>query len=278
VPFLPALLISAALCAVIGLILGWPASRLSGVYLMVTTLAFALVVPELASFFGSVTGGDNGIVFSIPQWIAGSTQRNQHVLTFAVAVAAVLCVLVMFLCRSTLGRQWRALRANEAAAAANGVRVGRQKVLAFVIGAALSGLGGAMVVSLTGYLSPESFGLFDSIYLVVAVVIGGRASILGAVIGAALVVGVPYAASGSSAVTGMALGIALVAVLLLRPQGVRGLLLAPAGGLLDVTTGGRQPAPPPPAELTGPAGSAAHAAVTAADDVPPEPGAKVRGR
>jgi ABC-type branched-subunit amino acid transport system permease subunit len=276
VPFLPALLISAVVCAIVGLILGWPASRLSGVYLMVTTLAFALMVPELASFFSSVTGGDNGIAYSVPQWIAGTTQRNQHVLTFTVGVAAVVCVLVMFVCRSTLGRQWRALRANEAAAAANGVRVSRQKVLAFTIGAALSGLGGAMVVSLTGYLSPESFGLFDSIYLVVAVVIGGRASTLGAVIGAVLVVGVPYVASGSSAVTGMALGIALVVVLLLRPQGVRGLLLAPAAWLLDVTTGGWQPALPP-GEPTRPGGSAPRSAVAAADDRPPEPGARVRG-
>lgn len=241
IPYLPALLIAAAACAVVGLILGWPASRLSGVYLMVTTLAFALAVPELVSFFNSVTGGDNGVVSGVPSWIAGTADRNNHLLRFTVSVAAILAVPVMLLCRSGPGRQWRALRSNEAAAAANGVRVGRQKVFAFMIGAALSGLGGALVSSLTGFLSPESFGLFDSIYLVVAVVIGGRASTLGAVIGATLVVGVPYLASGNSAISGIALGIALILVLLIRPQGVRGLLLAPSVWLLDLLTG-RRPA------------------------------------
>ncbi|HVW42049.1 MAG TPA: ABC transporter permease [Amycolatopsis sp.] len=247
VPYLAALVISAIACAVIGLVFGWPASRLSGVYLAVTTLAFVLAVPELASFFTSVTGGDNGIVSKVPSWLAGSSHRNQHLLTFTVLVAGVLALPVIQLCRSRPGRQWRALRANETAAAANGVAVGRQKVLAFVLGAALSGLGGAMVASLTGYLSPESFSLWDSIYLVVAVVIGGRASSLGALIGALLVVGLPYLTSGSASLSGIALGLALILVLLLWPRGVRGLVVTPLLWLLDVTTGRRPPPAPVPA-------------------------------
>jgi branched-chain amino acid transport system permease protein len=234
IPYLPAILLSAIVCAVLGLIFGWPASRLSGVYLMVTTLAFALAVPELASYFPSVTGGDTGTVNAVPAWIAGFDNRNLHLLIFTVIIAAVVTVPVMAVCRSAPGRRWRAVRANEVAAAASGITVGRQKVLAFVLGAGLSGLGGALVSSVTGYLSPESFTLWDSIYLVVAVVIGGRGSALGALIGAALVVGVPYATSGSSAWSGVALGLALIVVLLVRPQGVRGLLLGPAGYLLDL--------------------------------------------
>ena len=239
IPFLLALVVSGVLCAVVGFAFGWPASRLSGVYLMVVTLAFALAVPELAAFFDGITGGTNGLVSTVPPWIAGGGARNRNLLVFAVVVAAIVAIAVILVCRSKPGRQWRAVRANETAAAANGVRVSRQKVLAFSVGAGLSGLGGAMVASLTGYLSPESFGLWDSIYLVVAVVIGGRASPLGAAIGAALVVGVPYATSGSSALSGIALGIALILVLLVRPQGIRGLIVAPALWLLDLTTGRR---------------------------------------
>jgi branched-chain amino acid transport system permease protein len=250
VPFLLSLVVSAMACALLGLAFGWPASRLSGVYLMVTTLAFVLAVPELASFFSNVTGGDNGMVNAVPAWIGGTVDRNLRLLTFAVIVAAVVCVAVMAVCRAKPGRQWKAVRANADAAAANGVSVGHQKVLAFVVGAALSGLGGALVSSLTGYLSPQSFGLWDSIYLVVAVVIGGRGSALGALIGASLVVGVPYLTSGSSAWSGIALGIALIVVLLFRPAGVRGLFLTPALYLLDLVSGRPQPGASRPAEPT----------------------------
>jgi ABC-type branched-subunit amino acid transport system permease subunit len=243
VPFILGLVIAAVLCGVVGGILGWPVSRLGGVYLVVTTLAFALAVPELASFFGTFTGGPNGVVMAIPQSLASGPGRNLDLYRFVTIVALIVTVSVMWLGRSTIGRVWKSVRENESAAAAAGVNVRLQKVAAFAISSALCGLGGALIVSLSGYLTPNSFSLWDSIYLVVAVVVGGRNSVLGAAIGAAFVVGVPYASSGVPALSGIVLGLALIVILILRPNGLRSLIVAPLLWALD-TVLGRSSSPP----------------------------------
>jgi len=237
IPYLLSLLVAALVCTIIGLILGGPVSRLGGVYLTVITLAFALAVPEIPNFFESTFGGSGGVPVMLPLGLVGTDDRNLHLVILTVVLAVIVAIPVMLLCRSRQGRQWRALRVNEISAAASGIRVSRQKVLAFAIGSGVCGLGGAVASSLVGYLSPESFTLWDSIYLLVAIVIGGRASALGALIGAALVVGLPYATSGSPAIAGLALGVALIFVLMVKPQGTRGLILQPALWILDLLTG-----------------------------------------
>jgi branched-chain amino acid transport system permease protein len=237
VPFLAALAIATLAGAVGGFVFGLPAARLRGVYLAVLTLAFALAVPEVVSFFSSVTGGDTGIGAKVPSWLDGD-QRNLLVYFFAVVLAGLGATAVLWLARSQPGRVWRAVRDSDVAAAATGINVTTARVSAFATGSALCALSGGVLATSTGYLSPGSFSLWTSIYLIVAVVVGGRTSTFGALLGAAFVVIVPYESSSIPALTNLLLGILLIVVLLLRPDGIRGLIADVAGIVAGI---GRRP-------------------------------------
>jgi hypothetical protein len=98
-------------------------------------------------------------------------------------------------------------------------------VIAFALGSAFCALSGALLASVTGYLSPASFDLWTSIYLLVAVVIGGRVSVLGSLLGAAFIVGVPYESASIPALSNLLLGALLIVILLIRPDGLRGVIV-----------------------------------------------------
>jgi ABC-type branched-subunit amino acid transport system permease subunit len=228
VPLIPALLASLAAGAVAGVIMGLPAARLRGIYLTVLTLGFALAVPELVNYFSSLTSGDNGLVAPLPSWIGGGNPRAIYV--FTVVIATIAAFVVLLIGRSRLGKSWRAIKDSDMAAAASGISVVFHRVTAFAIGAALCGLGGAVMATATGFLSSESFTLWTSIYLIVAVVVGGRISTLGALLGSAFVVAIPYESSSIAWLTNLLLGIVLIIVLLVRPDGLKGLLVNVVGG------------------------------------------------
>jgi branched-chain amino acid transport system permease protein len=241
VPFLISLVAATALAAALGALFGLPAARVKGLYLAILTLSLALAVPELIAYFPELTGGIDGIVAPLPEFLASGASRNLNVYLFAVALCAVVAVVMGVVGGSASGRSWLAIRDSERAAAACGVRVTRQRVVAFSFGSALCGLSGALLASMTGYITPSTFGLFDSIYLLAAVVVGGRASVLGGVLGAAFIVGVPYLLSGVEAASSVLLGCALVLVLLVRPNGVASLfrrrVAAPAPAIATIDGG-----------------------------------------
>ena len=103
VPFLLTLLAATASGAALGVIFGLPVARLRGIYLAVLTLGFALSVPELASYFISLTGGDNGITIAIPSWIGSGADRTEHIYMFLVIVAVLVTFIVMMVTRSQMG-------------------------------------------------------------------------------------------------------------------------------------------------------------------------------
>lgn len=223
-PYALAVAAAAGLAGVSGAVFGLPAARLRGVYMAVLTLTFALAVPEVLRFFDGLTGGDNGIAAPLPGAIGMGENRNLNIYYYTIGLCAAVAAVMLVVNRSSLGRSWKAVRDNPAAAEATGVRVVRQRVLAFGIGSALSGLAGAVLASVTGYLTPETFTVWDSIYLIVAIIVGGRASVLGALLGAAFIVGTPYYASGVPAVPGIIFGVALAVIILFRPQGIGSIL------------------------------------------------------
>jgi branched-chain amino acid transport system permease protein len=225
VPFLLALVVAALAGGLGGIVFGLPAARLRGVYLAVLTLALALAVPELAVFFSGLTGGDTGIPADLPSWLTGDTSRAQNIYFFTVVLAALAATLVLLLVRASPGRSWRAVRDSDTAAAASGIDAARARTAAFAAGSALCALSGGVLASVTGYLSPGSFSLWTSIYLIVAVVVGGRTSTLGALLGAVFTVVVPYESSSIPYLTNLLLGILLIVVLMVRPDGLRGLLV-----------------------------------------------------
>jgi ABC-type branched-subunit amino acid transport system permease subunit len=226
-PYLVSLVFAAAVTGVSGAIFGIPATRLKGVYLAVVTIVFALVVPELGEFWSSLTGGEGGIIAPLPAWLGSGVNRNYHIFAFALTICALSALAMTILSHSRQGRTWRAIRDNDQAAAAVGVRRVRQRVAAFAFSSAFCGVAGALLASITGYLTVLTFTLWDSIYLLVAVVVGGRASVLGCALGALFIVGVPYETAGFALAPGIWTSVAVVLVLLFRPQGVQSLFRSP---------------------------------------------------
>jgi branched-chain amino acid transport system permease protein len=222
-PYLLSLVFAAAVTGVSGAIFGIPATRLKGVYLAVLTIVFALVVPELGEFWSSLTGGEGGIIAPLPSWLGAGVNRNYHIFAFCLTICTLSALAMTVLSHSRQGRTWRAIRDNEGAAAAVGVRRVRQRVAAFALSSSFCGLAGALLASITGYLTVLTFTLWDSIYLLVAVVVGGRASVLGCALGAIFIVGVPYETAGFALAPGILTSLALIIVLLFRPQGVQSL-------------------------------------------------------
>lgn len=215
-PLAAAILLAILASSVVGVIIGVVASRVSGIYLVVLTLLFAFMVPELAVYFSSFTGGLDGMPVVAEALL---TAESQYWLVFG--AAGVVTVLTLWLAGGRVGRNWRAVRDSSTGARAFGINPSGVKLGAIVFGSALAGLSGALIAFVTGFISPESFTAFWAIYVLLAVVLGGSGSIGGSLIGAAFIVWVPKNA-GDLPVP-LIFGIALIVVLLIAPGGIAGL-------------------------------------------------------
>ncbi len=187
----PVALLAGVLAALlVGALLGWAAAGLRGPYLAGLTLAFGLIVLPVATLVG-VLGGEPGFSVHVP---AASPRTRVWV---ALVGAGLVLALLARLLRGRVGRRMRAVRDDEVAAAASGVPVRRTRVVAFVVSAAGAGLAGGLYVFLTGTVLPGYFGLTLSLYLVLAVVVGGAGSLGGAAAGTLFVVAVPLLSSAA---------------------------------------------------------------------------------
>lgn len=229
--------VSLPLAIALGAAGGWlaslPALRLGGLYFAMSTLAFALIVEEALVRSESLTGGAAGL--AVPVLALGSWSANTAAGQAGLSLVAL--ALAWFACRrwvgSRLGRAWRAVREDEIAAAASGIDIGRAKMLAFVLGGGLAGLGGALHAHWIGFVSPEQFGLALSFELLMLVFIGGARRLAGALWGALVVIAIPQAISLASEVLPpdlaaaagletLLFGAVVVAVVVLRPEGLAG--------------------------------------------------------
>jgi ABC-type branched-subunit amino acid transport system ATPase component/ABC-type branched-subunit amino acid transport system permease subunit len=199
-----------------GLIIGVTATRLSGIYLGLLTLLFAIAVPEMVAHFKSITGGVDGKIVMAE---AFATPESQYWLTYVIAAAAA--ALAIWLGSSRVGRNWRAVRDSERGARALGLNPARVKLGAFVLSSSLAGVSGALLGMLTAFIAPESFGLFFGIYVLLAVVLGGAGSVAGSLAGAAFIVWVPQ--NTGDLPTPLIFGAVLLLVMLVAPTGLSGL-------------------------------------------------------
>jgi branched-chain amino acid transport system permease protein len=234
-PYLPVLLIAGVATAAAGAIVGVAAARLRGPYLAGATLMLGVALPSLAYAYQSVFGGDQGltVVFTTPAFLGANFPLSRWQAWVASAVALVTLFLLANLSRGRTGRDWRAVRDDEVAAALAGVNVARARVLAFVVSAACAGLAGSLLAVVTSLVAPGSFTITVSITLLTAAVIGGLGTLPGAIWGSLLVVLVPTYATdlatshGLSASVGanipiVAYGAILILVMLAFPQGIQG--------------------------------------------------------
>nr|AXL05970.1 hypothetical protein A2Y61_08340 [uncultured bacterium] len=188
-----AVLAATAVAAALGLAVGVPALRLSGPYLAIVTVGFALVVPAVLKWdaLSELTGGIQGVLVSsprppdtLPSEVTPGRWRY-----FVIAMPAVAAgALAWNLAHSRFGRVLIAIREDELAAEQVGIDVARHKALAFGMSAGYAGLGGALFsYASLGFVAPDAYGLLDSISYLTAIVVGGLGSIPGSVLGALFV-------------------------------------------------------------------------------------------
>ncbi len=234
-PVIAVLFAAAAVTALVGAVIGVAAARLRGPYLAGATLIFAVAVPSLAFKYVSLFGGDQGLSVNVtvPAGLGANFPLTRWQAWITCAAAVVTLFLLANLAHSRIGRNWRAIRDDEVAAALAGVNVARLRVLAFVVSAASAGLAGALLAITTGLVAPTGFTLALSIGLLTAAVVGGLGSLAGAVWGSLVLVFLPTYATdvatshGLSSTAGanipiVAYGVALIAVMLAFPHGIQG--------------------------------------------------------
>lgn len=246
-PLVLVMLIAAALTALVGAIVGAAAARLHGPYLAGATLAMAVAVPGLAIYFDELLGGEQGLRITappVPDWFADAiyflsaneTPGVKYLAYLGWATLLVVLLLLANLKAGRVGRVWRAVRDDEVAAELAGIRLGRARVIAFVVSAFCAGLAGAVLGIVVRLAAPSGFTLVLSLGLLTAVVLGGLGSFTGALLGSALLVFLPPAVTNLG--TGLGLdstqaaqlaplvyGVVLVLVMLLAPAGAVGVVM-----------------------------------------------------
>jgi branched-chain amino acid transport system permease protein len=250
-PVLIVIPIAVGVAALAGALLGAPTLKLRGDYLAIVTLGFGEIVRIFMNNLDrpiNLTNGPQGINLIEPLRIFGFDFSKLHI-WFGIKVPSIYLyyyvfvtasVIIVFVCTrlqySRIGRAWVAIREDEIAAKAMGINTRNIKLLAFAMGASFGGVSGTLFASFQGFISPESFTFWESIYVLAIVVLGGMGHIPGVILGALLLVGFQELLRDLATPVQMALfhkvfiesevirqllfGLAMVLVMLYRPAGL----------------------------------------------------------
>ncbi|MBE5808895.1 MAG: branched-chain amino acid ABC transporter permease [Clostridiales bacterium] len=224
-PFWPALLAAGCMAAVVGLLLGLPTLRLSGTYLSIVTLGFCEIVQMILKQWEPVTNGNYGIR-NIPKPLLFGLKldmKNGGLFYLTLALVVLTALACMAIRNSKVGRAFLAIKDDELAATMMGVRTARYKILAFVISAFITGLGGGVYcVVANGYIEPTSFVFNTSVMILSVVIVGGLGTIRGMVFGSALLWLFPQVFRFLNEWRFVIYGVLLVVMMQFRPQGALG--------------------------------------------------------
>lgn len=235
VPYWLTIPVAGGVCLLAGFLFGLPALRLEGLYLALATFALGVAMPQILKYkhFEQWTGGAQGIVIvkpEAPEW-TGLTQ-DQWLYFVVLLLLLVLFVIGWNLLRGRIGRAMVAVRDQPIAAQAMGVNTAMVKSLTFGVSAMYTGIAGALGAIVIQFVAPDSFSFFLSISLVVGVVIGGLASIQGAIYGALFIQFIPNIADQISKAAPWAIyGVFLIVFMYVMPTGVAGLVRIAIGRL-----------------------------------------------
>lgn len=218
--------IALAFSLVAGVLLGWPTLRLRGDYLAIVTLGFGEIIRIVAKNSGWAGEAQGVPGIPGPEGPPSSDNKVFGLLDIkpwywlALSVVLLMVLLVRRLEHSRVGRSWLAIREDEDAAAVMGVYPFKFKLWAFAIGAALGGFSGLLFASRSTFIQPETFNVQLSILFVAMVVVGGSGNMAGVAVGAFLLAYLPERFRDFSEYRVLAFGLALVLIMLLRPQGL----------------------------------------------------------
>jgi len=212
-------------CFIFGFLFGFPALRLSGVYLALATFALAVAMPQILKLnvFEHWTGGVQGLVITKPDAPFGlKMSQDMWLYYFTLFVSTVIYILAVNLLRSRSGRAMMAIRDNQIAASAMGVDLPLYKTLAFGVSAGFTGIAGALGAIVVQFVAPDSFTIQLAIAIFVGMVVGGVGWLPGSLVGSAFIVFVPNVAEHiSKGLSGAVFGVFLFAVIFLLPHGAR---------------------------------------------------------
>ncbi|MCR4346601.1 MAG: high-affinity branched-chain amino acid ABC transporter permease LivM [Sulfuricaulis sp.] len=249
-PFWALLPMGAGIAGLFGILLGAPTLRLRGDYLAIVTLGFGEIIRIFLNNLNApinITNGPQGVNLIDPIAFGGFSFSQAHTF-FGVSFPGIyayyylflaLALLIIFvslrLQNSRIGRAWVAIREDEVAAEAMGINTRNIKLLAFAMGASFAGVSGGLFAGFQGFISPESFNLFESIIVLCMIVLGGMGNIGGVILGAVLLTIFPEALRyigdlqdylfGRTLVDAADLrmlifGLALVLIMIFRPAGL----------------------------------------------------------
>jgi len=228
--------LAVVVAGIVGVLFGFPAARLSGLYLALATFAVAVAIPGVLRRFEGFTGGGQGKnLFGTPELTASITpvkifgfdlNFNNWIYYLSWTVALVGYVIAWLILRGRTGRSLRAVRDSETAAVSSGVGLTHAKVFAFGVSAAYAGAAGALFAIATNFVNPDTFPVTLSIFLLVGVVVGGLGSLTGLIVGAVFIQFMPLWAQNISKSPGapaVVYGVILILVVLALPTGAAGL-------------------------------------------------------
>jgi branched-chain amino acid transport system permease protein len=223
VPVFLAFIAAAAVSGVIGWILAAPILRLRTVYLAMATLAFGEILVAIIRENRDITGGSTGIM-NLPPPMIGSfafdTPTRYYYLVWVVALFTAW--VARNIIRSRIGLGLRALGDSEIGAAASGVDVARYKTWMFTLGAVFAGVAGALFVHYISFISPDTYRVDFSILMVMILALGGKDSLVGALIGAIIVTVVPILLAEYDQYSTLVFGVLFLAVVMFMPKGIAG--------------------------------------------------------
>lgn len=212
-------LVALVLTVLVSLIYGLLAMRTSGIYFLMVTLAVGMLIYGLAFRLSSVTGGENGISgINRPEWMSSYWMYYYVVLGLFVLATAVLWVIG----NSPFGASLRGVRDSESRMRSLGYDVNGYRVGAFLISGLVAGLAGLLAVWNTHFVSPSTAGVDRSVHLIVMVILGGVGTLLGPLIGAAIVVLVENVLSSYVDRWPTVLGLIFILVILFARAGIAG--------------------------------------------------------
>ena len=223
--------VAAFVCLVAGFLFGLPALRLEGLYLALATFALGVAMPQLLKYHAleQWTGGVQGIVIAKPDPPAVLTNaglplnQDQWLYFFTLAITLAMFILGWNLLRGRVGRALIAIRDQHIAAEAMGIHNALYKSLAFGVSAMYTGIAGALGAIAVQFVAPDTFNIFLSIIFLVGIVVGGLASISGALYGALFIQFIPNIADEVSKAAPWAIfGIFMIGFVYLMPTGVAG--------------------------------------------------------
>ncbi len=219
-----ALPLAGAISIVFGILLSLPVLRLRGDYLAIITLAFGEIVRMVLQNSGPITGGATGISLIPRPWLLNMKLPPRQAATYIYYIVVVLVILTVFVVRrledSRVGRALEAMREDEIACQAMGIDLVRNKLVTFALGAFWAGIAGVVLAAQTTYINPDSFTLWESIMILMAVVIGGQGSIPGTIVGALLLKLLPEYFRALAQYRMLIYGIAMIVIIIFKPDGL----------------------------------------------------------